>query len=245
MSDISTTTVRGERPARPHHRAAGDPRADRARGLRRRLSQRAPAGERDGPFPRAPRVQGRGEVPELQGRQRDRRAPGRRAERLHEPRSRRLPHHRPRRERGRGDRPALGLRRAPAVGRRGARPRAGCGDPGDQPRLRPALDGRRVPDRQGGLRRAPARTDRAGPGGEPEELHARGDRRVPRAALGGRARRRVPGRQPRVSARLRRSSRSASRASPRCPRRSPTSPRRSSRRRPSWSSATPTSRTCE
>ncbi len=39
-----------------------------------------------------------------------------------------------------------------------------------------------------------------GPGGEPAQLHARGDRRVPRAPLGGRARRRVPGGQPRAPA---------------------------------------------
>ena len=37
-----------------------------------------------------------------------------------------------------GDRPADRLRGAPAPGRRGARPRARRGDPGDQPRLRPA-----------------------------------------------------------------------------------------------------------
>ena len=34
-----------------------------------------------------------------------------------------------------GDRPADGLRGTPAPGCRGARPRAGRGDPGDQPRL--------------------------------------------------------------------------------------------------------------
>ena len=67
----------------------------------------------------------------------------------------------------RGDRPAQRLRRAAAAGRRGARPRARRGDPGDQPRLRPALDGRRVPDRPGRLRRAPARAHGAGPRGEP------------------------------------------------------------------------------
>ena len=95
------------------------------------------------------------------------------------------------------------LRRAPAPRRRGARPRARRRDPGDQPRLRPALDRRRVPDRQRRVRRAPARAHRAGPRGEPAQLHARGDRRVPRAPLGGRARRRVPGRQPRAPARAR------------------------------------------
>ena len=116
-----------------------------------------------------------------------------------------------------GDRPADRLRRAPAPRRRGARPRARRGDPGDQPRLRPALDRRRVPDRPRGLRRAPARAHRARPGGEPAQLHARGHRRVPRAPLGGLARRRVPGGQPRPPARRGRSCTSASAASRRCP----------------------------
>ena len=90
-----------ERAARPQHRAARHARADRAGGLRRRRAQRAPGGERDGPLPRASRVQGRREVPDLQGRQRDRRAAGGRAERLHEPRPGGLPHHGPRGERAR------------------------------------------------------------------------------------------------------------------------------------------------
>ena len=93
------------------------------------------------------------------------------------------------------------LRRAPADRRRGARPRARRGDPGDQPRLRPALDGRRVPDRPGGVRRSPAGTHRARPGGEPARFHARGDRRVPRAPLGGRTRGGLPRGQPRPPAR--------------------------------------------
>ena len=244
MSEISTTTVQAN--GLPIHTIAlpGHPRADRARGLRRGRAQRAPAGERDGPLPRAPGVQGRGEVPHLQGRQRDRRAARRHAERLHQPRSRRLPPHRARRERGRGDRPALGLRRTPATRRRGARPRARGGDPGDQPRLRPALHGRRVPDRPGGLRRSPAGANGARPGGEPQELHARGHRGVPRAPLVGRPRRRVPGRQPRPPARpggARRALRPLPGAGERP---TPTSRRRTSRRAPWSSSATPTSLTC-
>ena len=56
----------------------------------------------------------------------------------------------------------------------------------------------------------------ARPGGEPARLHARGDRRLPRAPLGGRARRGVPRGQPRPPARTSRSCRSASGAFPRC-----------------------------
>ena len=182
--------------------------------------------------------------PQLQGRQRDRRAARRRAQRLHQPRSRRLPHHRARRERRRGDRPALGLRRAAEDRRRGARPRARRGDPGDQPRLRPAVDGRRVPDRQRGVRRAPARAHRAGARGEPAQLHARGDRRLPRAPLGGRARRRLPRRQPRPPAR-RGAAAGVLRALPRAARARPLrAGAPTSRRRRSSSSARPTSRTC-
>ena len=51
----------------------------------------------------------------------------------------------------------------------------------------------------------PAGAHGARPRGEPAQLHARGDRRVPRAPLGGRARRRLPGGQPRPSARRGRS----------------------------------------
>ncbi len=132
----------------------------------------------------------------------------------------------------------------PADRPRGARPRAGRGDPGDQPRLRPALDGRRVPDRPRRLRRAPAGAHGAGPRGEPAQLHARGDRRLPRAPLGGRARGRVPRGQPRPPAPRSASCTSASRASPRSASPSPTCRRPRSRRRPRSSSATPTSRTC-
>ena len=39
-----------------------------------------------------------------------------------------------------------------------------------------------------------------GPGGEPAQLHPRGDRRLPRAAVGRVQRRRLPGREPRPSA---------------------------------------------
>ncbi len=234
----------GERAADPPHRAAGHARADGAGGVRRGRAQRAPGGERDGALPRAPGVQGRGELPDVQGGQRDRRAAGGRAERVHQPRPGGVPHHRARGERAAGDRPAERLRGAPAPGRGGARPRARRGDPGDQPRVRPAVDGRRVPDRPGGVRRSPARAHGARPGGEPAQLQPRGDRRVSRAPLGGRARRGVPGGQPRARARARRSCRSASRASRRCPSPSRTRRRRSSRRRRWWRSATPTSRTC-
>ena len=116
-----------------------------------------------------------------------------------------------------GDRPAQRLRRAPAPRRRGARPRARRRDPGDQPRLRPAVDGRRVPDRPGGLRRAPARAHGARARGEPAQLHARGDRGLPRAPLGGRARRRVPRRATSSTCPTRRSCRSASRRFPSLP----------------------------
>ena len=75
----------------------------------------------------------------------------------------------------------------PRLDARGARPRARRGDPGDQPRLRPALDRGRVPDRPGRVRRAPARAHRAGPGGEPAHLHARG-RSSRSASAAGRAR---------------------------------------------------------
>ena len=142
-----------------------------------------------------------------------------------------------------GDRPALRLRRAPALRRRGARPRARSRHPGDQPRLRPAVDGRRVPDRPGRLRRAPARSHGAGAGGEPAQLHARGDRRVSRAALVGRARRRVPRRQPGPPAGRDELHERFARF-PALPEPEPYEPARSSRRRRSSTSATPTSRTC-
>ena len=110
-----------------------------------------------------------------------------------------------------GDRPADRLRRAPAPGRRGARPRARRRDPGDQPRLRPAVDGRRVPDRQGRVRRAPAGADGARPGGEPAGAsRARAIVAFRERRWAGAQRRRVPRRQPRPSAGARRSCTSAS-----------------------------------
>ena len=53
-------------------------------------------------------------------------------------------------------------------------------------------------DRPRRVRRPPARPPRARPRGAPAHLHPRGDPRLPRAPLGGRARRRVPRRQPRA-----------------------------------------------
>ena len=136
------------------------------------------------------------------------------------------------------------LRRPPADRRGGARPRARRGDPGDQPRLRPALDGRRVPDRQGRLRRSPARAHGARPGGEPAQpSRARGSSRSASAA--GRARAAARSwRATSTTCPTSRSCRSASRASPRCRSPRPTCRRRRSRRRRSSRSATPTSRTC-
>ena len=65
--------------------------------------------------------------------------------------------------------------------------RARRGDPGDPPRVRPAVDGRRVPDRQGGLRRPPARAHRARPRGAPAHAsRARGS--SPSASAAGPAR---------------------------------------------------------
>ena len=62
----------------------------------------------------------------------------------------------------------------------------------DQPSV-----GGRAPDRPRGVRRPPARAPGAGPGGAPAHVHARGDRGLPLAPVGGLPRRRVPGRQPR------------------------------------------------
>ena len=83
-----------------------------------------------------------------------------------------------------------------------------------------------------------------GPEDHLRTLHARGDRRLPRAALVGRARRRVHRRQPRARPAERRRSTSCSAASPTCPSPSPTSRRRRSSRARSSRSATRTSRTC-
>ena len=127
---------------------------------------------------------------------------GARAERLHVARPRRLPHHLPRRGRRRGDRPADRLRRAPEDRRRGARPRARRRDPGDRPRARPAVGDRRAPDRPRGVRRPSAGPARARAGGAPAR-RSRATRILAfrRRQWVGRARRRVPGRQPRAPAR--------------------------------------------
>ena len=108
---------------------------------------------------------------------------------------------------GRRDRPADRLRRPPEDRRRGARPRARRRDPGDRALQRPAVGRRRAPDRPRRVRRPPARAARARPRGAPAHVHARGDRRVPQPPVGGRPRRRVPGRQPRLTARRRRAGR--------------------------------------
>ena len=60
--------------------------------------------------------------------------------------------------------------------------------------------GRRAAHRPGGVRRSPARPPGARPRGAPADVHARRDRRLPRAPLVGRARRRVHRRQPRPRA---------------------------------------------
>ncbi len=225
-------------------RRAGNPGDDDPGGLRRGCAHRASGGERRRPFPRAPGVQGRRAVRRLPQGQRDRRADGRVAERLHLARPRRLPHHLPRRARDGGAGPADRLRRAPAHRRRRARPRARRRDPGDQPRLRPAVDRRRVPDRSRRLRRAPARPPRARPRGAPAHLLARGDRRVPRAPLGRRQRRRLHRRQPRPR-RGQRPDRRLPGALPDAARPGRASSPRPRRRPSGWSSsATPTSRTC-
>ena len=109
---------------------------------------------------------------------------------------------------------------------------------------RPAVGGRRAPDRPGRVRRPPARPPRARPGGAPAHVHARGDRRVPRPPVGGRPRRRVPRRQPRLAARRRRAGRGVRPLPLDLAPTAATSPRRRSRRRRSSRSATPTSRTC-
>ena len=140
------------------------------------------------------------EVRRLPQGQRDGRAHGRGAQRLHLARPRRLPHHVPRRGRGRGDRPADGLRRPPEGRPGGAGPRARRRDPGDRPRERPAVRRGRAPDRPRRLRRPPARPPRAGPRGAPAQVLARRHPRLPPPPVGGRARRRLPRRQPRARA---------------------------------------------
>ena len=188
-----------ERPAAAPCRAA-DPLHDDPRGVRRRGAHGAAGGERDGPFPGASGVQGRPEVRRLPQGQPDRGDDGRRAQRLHVARPRGVPHHLPRRGRPGGDRPADRLRRPAEDRRRGAGPRARRGDPGDRPRAGPAVGAGRAPDRPRGVRRAPARAPGAGSGRPPADVLARGDPRVPAPPVGGLARRRVPGRQPRARA---------------------------------------------
>ena len=125
----------------------------------------------------------------------------------------------PRRGRARGDRPADRLRRPPEDRRRGARPRARRRDPGDRARQRPAVDRRRAPDRPRRVRRPPARAARcSGPAEHLRDTFTRdGDRRLPRAPWARRARRRVPGRQPRAPAGRTARWTSCSAASRRCP----------------------------
>ncbi|CAA9479938.1 MAG: FIG007959: peptidase, M16 family, partial [uncultured Solirubrobacteraceae bacterium] len=182
-------------------RSSRHPRADRSGGLRRGRADRTAGGERHGPLPRAPGVQGRSAIRRLPQGQRDGRADGRAAERLHVPRPGRLPPDLPRRGGRAGDRSADRLRRAPAHRCRRARPRARRRHPGDRPRQRPAVGGRRAPDRPRRLRRAPARPPRPRPRGAPADVLPRGDRRLPRAPVGRHARRRLPGRQPLGAAR--------------------------------------------
>ena len=104
---------------------------------------------------------------------------------------------------------------------------------------------RRAPDRPRGVRRPPARAARARARGAPAHVHPRRDRRLPRAPVGGRARRRVPRRQPRRTCpRTRSWSRrsGASRRSRPTARYEPAPAVHAARR--SSRSATPTSRTC-
>ena len=169
---------------------------------------------------------------------------GARAQRLHVARHRRLPHHGARRAGARGRRPADRLRGPAAHRRRRARPRARRGDPGDRALPRPALDAGRGPDRPGRLRRPPAGAAGARPRGPPAHVYPRRHRGLPRAALVGPPRGRVPGRQPRSAARERGCGRAVrplpgpSRADRR------TTPLRRSRPRSRSNTASPTSRTC-
>ena len=130
--------------------------------------------------------------------------------------------------------------------RRRARPRARRRDPGDPALQGPAVGRRRAAHRPRGVRRPPARAARARPRGAPAHVHARRDRRLPRAPLGGRARRRVHRRQPRARPDATAPSTSCFERFPDAARaRRPTSPApRVQRRRRSSRSATRTSRTC-
>ena len=230
----------------PIHRVAlhGHARHDDPRRLRRRRAHRAPRRERDGPLPRASRVQGRPDLRRLPQGQRDGRAHGRLAERLHLARPRRLPHHRARRGGDGGHRPAHRLRRAPEDRSRRARQGARRRHPGDPALQGPARRGGRGAHRPRALRRPSAGSHRAGPRGPPAELLPRRDRRLPRAPLGrARAGARSSSATSTTSRPTARST-SSSGASPTCPRPRPTCRRRRSTRACSSSSATPTSRTC-
>ena len=94
------------------------------------------------------------------------------------------------------------------------------------------------------VRRPPAGPHGPGPGGAPAHVQPRGDRRLPRAPLGRRARRRVHRRQHRPRARQRRGRRAVPALPDARRARAPTSPRRRCSSRRSSSAATPTSRTC-
>ena len=235
---------RHQRPADPPRRPGRHARHDDPRRLRRRRAHRAPRRERDGPLPRAPGVQGRPDLRRLPQGQRDGRAHGRLAERLHVARPRRLPHHRARRGGDGGHRPADRLRRAPEDRSRRARQGARRRHPGDPALQGPARRGGRGAHRPRALRRPSAGPHRARPRGPPADLLARGDRRLPRAPLVGRARRRVHRRQRRPRA-GQREGRRALRALPRPARARGLRARAGVRAAAcSSSSATPTSRTC-
>ena len=214
-------------------------------GLRRRRAHRAPRRERDGPLPRAPGVQGRPDLRRLPQGQRDGRAHGRLAERLHLARPRRLPHHRARRVGHGGDRPAHRLRRAPEDRPRRARQGARRRHPGDPALQGPARRRGRGAHRPRALRRPSAGPHRAGPRGPPADLLARRDRRLPRAPLVRRARRRVRRRQRRPRARPTARSTSSSARFPDLPAPEAYVPAPAFEPQRRWSSsATPTSRTC-
>ncbi len=108
------------------------------------------------------------------------------AERLHEPRPRRVPHHRARRVGDARDGPADRLRRAPEARPAGARPGARRRHPGDPALQGPAGRRRRRADRARRVRRPSARPHRPRARGAPaRHVHPRGDRRVPRPPLVG------------------------------------------------------------
>ena len=189
-TSLSSSDDAADHLLRRHQRAADPPRRpgrharhDDPRRLRRRRAHRAPRRERDGPLPRASGVQGRPDLRRLPQGQRDGRAHGRLAERLHLARPRRLPHHRARRGGDGGHRPAHRLRRAPEDRSRRARQGARRRHPGDPALQGPARRRGRGAHRPRALRRPPAGPHRAGPRGPPADLLARGDRGLPRAPL--------------------------------------------------------------